>query len=359
MDTDSSREFAPKDPDFGHSNVGNRKATTSHDTPSSQCMSQVLGTGARARPSDNLPNSQSIEQSRSLLAPVRSHLKITDRLLREVRPTNCAVKRKFPGPAGIISKKFCNETENLFDDEANLRLFKSDAWAKMLLDRDLNENHSDSIINKFNIKWINSISIPVDQTFRPYIVKFCPTLHIVIKTMRKTNGGTGAVFCTFLDRSGTAMGCIDDKVFSIHEKKLRVGSVLALKEVQIQLNKPLSGFGNYQRYIYVTEGSIIGIYPVSKEVLERPNNDNSAISLETNSGSQDNSVTVLSPKTSEKTVLPKKSDSIEIVQCTSTSTLTSDGALVTNQKLQSKPKIIRSTCKLLDGLEEDALFGDF
>ncbi|CAH0549352.1 unnamed protein product [Brassicogethes aeneus] len=170
------------------------------------------------------------------------------------------IKRKFPGPAGLLpdrkkSSRIFEDIpdENLDDNESNVFVcsqmpqnkFNEEPWMKMLEDFD----DYQFLLDKYTIHWIKSQT----RCKKLYNQKV-PFLVAVIENLEVTNAKIPTINITLKDKSGSIQGTILNNLYEEYSDFLTVGSVVILKQFGVLTT------GENNNYLTITTNNLLTLY---------------------------------------------------------------------------------------------------
>ncbi|RZC40931.1 DUF4539 and/or tRNA anti-codon domain containing protein [Asbolus verrucosus] len=165
------------------------------------------------------------------------------------------VKRKFPGPAGILPENFSltvskSDSKNSNDEmpcsQMSLTVFQNGPWFEMSRDYD-------KLLEKFNIKWIKT-SAGLNKLRN----QKAPFLGAIIQNIECLDGKNPIVNVILKDTTGEIQGTIIHNLYEEYSSSLQVGSVIVLKHFGV-----LTTHNNH--YLTITLKNLVTIYTKSKD----------------------------------------------------------------------------------------------
>eukprot|EP00096_Caligus_rogercresseyi_P006400 TRINITY_DN2280_c0_g1_i5.p1 TRINITY_DN2280_c0_g1~~TRINITY_DN2280_c0_g1_i5.p1 ORF type:complete len:309 (-),score=79.19 TRINITY_DN2280_c0_g1_i5:59-985(-) len=267
---------------------------------------------------------------------LRSCFKIPDSPLK-------SRKRKFPGPAGVILENSIHKspesraaigkrTEVLSIDKTDSDLF-GDLWRKMLEDYESSEEE----IRPFTIAGLKKESLPGSS-------KKTPILFVVLRSIDPSSPDPS---CVLSDPSGSINGMIHRDVMEQYRSHLSSGSVLALRNVAI-----LMTLRNH--YVNVTLNNLLSLYSASvnphRLLISKGSPSNvSGLLDESKSQLKELKEDLVKEKDGNPFLKPRGSPKNFQFKKPQGGALSKGGI----------PPSCSNEGELLDGLDEDSLFGDF
>jgi hypothetical protein len=164
-----------------------------------------------------------------------------------------AVKRKFPGPAGLLpERKNFNLSVHESPDSDSLEIpcsqtsmsvFEGGPWVEM--SRDYN-----TLVEKFDIKWIKTRA-----SLNKLHNRKAPFLGAIIQNVECFDGKNSIVKVVLKDETGEIQGTIIHNLYEEYSSSLVVGSVVVLKQFSV-----LTAGANNNHYLTITSNNLVTIY---------------------------------------------------------------------------------------------------
>lgn len=158
------------------------------------------------------------------------------------------VKRKFPGPAGILSNTLLESqtTLNEIPCSQDLAEVSQGPWEQMSKDFQLLNDRGVYLPDKYNIAWIKT-----KAKRNGLINRKAPFLTGII---HKINTKTSIVTIVLKDPTGQINGTIVNNLYENYQKHLVTGTVVTLQQVGVLMTHA----GNY--YLTITSNNLVSIY---------------------------------------------------------------------------------------------------
>ncbi|XP_018562034.1 uncharacterized protein LOC108904097 [Anoplophora glabripennis] len=182
---------------------------------------------------------------------------------------NRVVRRKFPGPAGLlpeigadksILQLLKNErlkTDNVEDmpilSQQTNSVFENGPWKEMC--KDFRWPNRENLVERFNIKWIKK------QALKQLLNHKAPFLAAMIQNLDIVDGKIPTINVILKDTTGDIRGTILHSLYEEYSSYFRIGSVLVLKHFGV-----LSA-GHNNHCLSITPNNLISIY--CGEVLQK------------------------------------------------------------------------------------------
>ncbi|KAK5637928.1 hypothetical protein RI129_012223 [Pyrocoelia pectoralis] len=157
------------------------------------------------------------------------------------------VKRKFPGPAGLLSNTLQSQsTLNEIPCSQDLAEVCQAPWEQMSKDFRLLNDRGVYLPDKYNIAWIKT-----KAKDNRLINRKAPFLT---GTIHKINTKTSIVTIVLKDPTGQINGTIVNNLYENYQKHLVTGTVITLQQVGVLMTHA----GNY--YLTITSNNLVSIY---------------------------------------------------------------------------------------------------
>lgn len=157
------------------------------------------------------------------------------------------VRRKFPGPAGLLSNTLQSQaTVNEIPCSQDLAEVSQGPWEQMSKDFQLLNDRGVYLPNKYNIAWIKT-----KAKSNRLINGKAPFLTGII---HKINTKTSTVTTVLKDSTGQINGTIVNNLYENYHKHLVTGAVITLQQVGVLMTRA----GNY--YLTITSNNLVSIY---------------------------------------------------------------------------------------------------
>uniref|UniRef100_A0A0K2V521 Homologous recombination OB-fold protein OB-fold domain-containing protein n=2 Tax=Lepeophtheirus salmonis TaxID=72036 RepID=A0A0K2V521_LEPSM len=274
-------------------------------------------------------------------------------------------KRKFPGPAGILLEsspsskiRFENSSDEIKDDYETLKENNQgtttenensddlcgDIWMKMLSDYDTSCDEIDS----YSISKLKGQSLPGSS-------KKTPILFVVIKSI---DTAAPDPTCSLVDPSGSINGMIHRAVMEKYRVHLSIGSILVLRNVAV-----LMTLRNH--YVNVTLNNLLSIYQSGaspRRIIVSTSHHPLSISQIIKESKLSSRIKDVNQPLSKKVVdnpFINPTSKIPSSHTSNTFQFKKSGASPSKFHAQSPPIDSSESDILLEGLDEDSLFGDF
>ncbi|XP_045467992.1 uncharacterized protein LOC123676251 [Harmonia axyridis] len=176
------------------------------------------------------------------------------------------IKRRFPGPAGLLPERNPNNSVLESMDNSSRRETKEEIlsqnayvsfneilWNKMILDYKAQEV---LLPEKYNIQWIKS-----RMSMKKLINQKAPFLAAFVDIIRSHSIQNPIVNLILRDKTGTIQGTILHNLYEEHSGNLTVGSVIVLRDLGV-----LSIGSNNEPFLAITRNNLISIYSNRKKI---------------------------------------------------------------------------------------------
>ncbi|XP_049817032.1 uncharacterized protein LOC109598214 isoform X2 [Aethina tumida] len=169
------------------------------------------------------------------------------------------LKRKFPGPAGLLPERKTSKhspeleqpstesqtiSENIICSQQTATTFEDKPWTLMCKDI------QDNLLETFNINWIQT-QVNLNKLYN----KKAPFLAAIIQTLDVPDTKIPTVNVTLKDRSGSIQGTILSTLYEEYAEFLLVGAVLVLKNFGV-----LTTGKNTNIHLTITPNNLLTIY---------------------------------------------------------------------------------------------------
>lgn len=280
-------------------------------------------------------------------------------------------RRKIPGPAGMLSSKVKQDLEQVQAPDltasqslAKVKCTDTLAWQKMVQEHDLNAQDPNSLLERYNIGWVKRKTCPGTG-------KKAPILYCAIKTFDLTSIDPKIELEDGFDHVD---GVIHRDVMDKYGTLIQIGSVLVLKNVHVIMNV-------LHHYVLITLNNLAHIYKpeglsvISERIFQLSNSDleRNARNLEEAerkmvqkvgvNGSQVPKrvmASITNPGAKPQTFQrpnepsPKPMPNVQVA-----SQFQFKAKLTANLKPLAMSSSSSQGNELLEGLDDDSLFGDF
>jgi hypothetical protein len=171
-------------------------------------------------------------------------------------------RRKFPGPAGNLtriatSKGFLYRQISPDEETANRiaaarasgglnfgdEFPASDAWSRMLEDKNMDENDPEAAVNRYSVAWVKRKTIPGTTKRAPILICLLQQIDLDDPDAR----------CILQDRSGKVEATFHRDVVEAYADYMRPGTVLELKDVRVLMSART-------HCVIVTKDNVVALY---------------------------------------------------------------------------------------------------
>ncbi|TRY62521.1 hypothetical protein TCAL_16612 [Tigriopus californicus] len=276
-------------------------------------------------------------------------------------------RRKIPGPAGMLSAKVKHDLEAVQTQDqmasqtgTKVKIADSRVWRQMVQEHDLTPNNPKSLLNRYNIEWVKRKTCPGTG-------KKAPVLYCALKALDLTSMDPKI---ELEDPSGHVDGVIHRDVIDKFGPLIQIRSVLVLKNVHVIMNV-------LHHYVLITLNNLAHIYkPDGPSVISERILTLSQIDLERNARDLEEVEFKLVQKarvsTSEgpKHVMasiggpgpqscPRPNEAAKPKSSVNVASQFQFKAKLTANLKTSVASTSSPGNELLEGLDDDSLFGDF
>ncbi|EFA08468.2 homologous recombination OB-fold protein [Tribolium castaneum] len=160
------------------------------------------------------------------------------------KTVNAPVKRKFPGPAGLLDLEN-TKNEVIPCSQMSFSVFQAAPWLQMCRDHE-------TLIDQFDINWIKGAATREELPNRK-----APFLGAIIKSVECFEGKNTIVKVVLKDPTGEIQGSIIHNLFEEYSEFLVADSVIVLRQFSVITTSS----GNH--YLTITPNNLVAIYSSS------------------------------------------------------------------------------------------------
>ncbi|XP_030747443.1 uncharacterized protein LOC115875969 isoform X1 [Sitophilus oryzae] len=174
-------------------------------------------------------------------------------------PSPGTIKRKFPGPAGILPDETQSNSDIDFSSQQTCLMFEEGPWKDM--SKDFKISNTLYLFDKFNIAWIKKEALA-----NHFVNEKVPFLVAVLCSLEISEGQKQKlVNITLKDLTGSIQGTIHYSLYKTFEKLLTLGSVLVIIQFGV-LSCTCDKCDNH--HITITSKNLSAIYgPREKSII--------------------------------------------------------------------------------------------
>ncbi|XP_022905993.2 homologous recombination OB-fold protein-like [Onthophagus taurus] len=166
------------------------------------------------------------------------------------------IKRKFPGPAGLLLPEKENQisSQTVLCSQSTSNTFSDGTWLEMM--DDLNQNNHGYLLDKYNIGWVINNSKIINRKI--------PFLAVKIKLLELIGKKPNFILC---DPTGEIGGIISEELYERFSEFLTINSVFILKGCSLLTMSPI------KRYLIITENNLLKIYNLFNNSVMKKSDD--------------------------------------------------------------------------------------